>query len=239
MARCPHLGLEDYRTNPFPFPSPSHRCYVSEVGIYVGQQEQQTYCLTKRHTQCSLFVSHPVAEAGADLSLDGIPGVATQEAIVTAPPKKRTEPLLAPETPATRTIPGPQVELKPEEIAPPSPHHEVPATEITAAEPTGGLEPETIPEPMPMTVSKTLRPASTRVFAVLPWAAVGVAGLMLLCVGGIAAQPLADVIVDHGLYALRVSSFWPGALLVLSAASFGGAILLSGLFLWTRRSTAK
>ena len=238
MARCPYLRLEDYRTNPFPFPSPSHRCYVSEVGIYVGQQEQQRCCLTKRHTQCPLFVSHPVAEAGADLSPEVTPGVAAPEALVTALPEKRTEPPRAPDTPVSEATPEPQVELQPEEIAPPLPHQEVAATEIAAAEPTGGVEPGAIPEPMPTTASRIPRPASTRVFAVLPWAAVGVAGLMLLCVGGIAAQPLADVIVDAGLYALSVSSLWPGALLLLSAASFGGAILLSGLFLWTRRSTA-
>jgi hypothetical protein len=57
VARCPHLGLEEYGTTPFPFPSPSHHCYLTTPGLPVGQREQQRYCLSKRYKGCPLYVS--------------------------------------------------------------------------------------------------------------------------------------------------------------------------------------
>jgi hypothetical protein len=91
MPRCPYLGLEQDGTSPFPFPSSSHHCYISEEGIPVGQQEQERYCLTKKYSSCPLFISQPFQEEIADKLPEAVAEEKKPEVVVEPPLKEATE----------------------------------------------------------------------------------------------------------------------------------------------------
>lgn len=135
MAVCPYLLLEEQGSSPFPFPSVSHRCHVTGTGVPVGQREQRTYCLVKRHTLCPFF---PVQEAVA-IELDTI--------LESAPPARAETPTKEPDTIAESLPPAipvtPQIEL---ETIPESPSPTVPAIPSTESPPDLQAVADAVPE---------------------------------------------------------------------------------------------
>ena len=243
MARCPYLSLEEYRTEPFPFPSSSHRCYVSEVRLPIGQQEQERYCLTKKYTSCPLFLSQSVREKPADEPSPPMARPAAPEVTLEPP---REEPVGAPPTqeePVEKPIdvqridrsPEPVVErLLPEKVELPLAQEALPG-EPPPAE-TAGEPPSAVAEPSLSKTPETVGGAPSIAFRVLPWAAAGGLVLTLLCVGVLAVVSAADALPQIHLPSPGLSSLWPGGLLLISAISFMVAILLIALLLWTRSS---
>lgn len=246
MARCPHLGLEEYDTNPFPFPSSSHRCYISSAGLPVGQKEQQTYCLAKRYSSCPLFLSQSIQQRLPTKIPEAIAGEARVELAVEPPPEAPVEPIPAREGPADRSAEvvlteksaEPIVELPPEEKLEPLLSQRVLADQLLAAE-ARAEEPSIVVEPTPSTIPTTGTGAKSVVFRALPWIAAGTVLVTLLCFGSVISVRVVGTSPDISLPSLRLSSLWPGALLLVSVTSFIGAILLIGLFLWTRRFGSK
>jgi len=244
VARCPHLGLEEPGTSPFPFPSPSHHCYVSLPGVTVGQREQRRYCLTRRHTTCPLFPSPPLEETplaatpepalvGADmeeveLSLpqESLVAPKVQERPVNIPRAVRP-PETAPEPVARSAAKEPVTPpIEREMVAEHRPHTGVEAEETSAVE-------EPALDAAPEITAKT----APGLRNVLPWAAAGVAAVALPCIGALAALYVAGPISGISLTTLQPSSLCPGSLLLVSGASFAGAGLLIGLLLWARRGS--
>jgi hypothetical protein len=242
VARCPHLGLEEPGTSPFPFPSPSHHCYVSLPGVTVGQREQRQYCLTRRHTACPLFPSPALEETPLAAALEpAVTGVDMEEVEVSLP----EEPLAArkvqvrpvdipravgpPETPPQSVAPEAVKEPVKPPIEPEMDAERVPTIDVAAEETRLVEEPalHAVPEPTAKTP-----PALRRV---LPWAAAGVAVVALVCIGALVALYVAVPILGVSLTTLQLSSLCPGSLLLVSGASFAGAGLLLGLLLWARR----
>jgi len=242
VARCPHLGLEEPGTSPFPFSSPSHHCYVSLPGVTVGQREQRRYCLTRRHTTCPLFPSPPLEEtplaaapepalAGADM--EEVAVSLTQEPLVAPKVQERPvdipRPVLPPETapePVARAVVKEPVEppIEREIVAEHRPHTGVAAEETRLVE-------EPALDAAPKITAKTA-PGLRRA---LPWAAAGVAVIGFLCIGALAGLYVAGPISAISLTTLQLPSLGPGSLLLVSGASFAGAGLLLGLLLWARR----
>lgn len=242
MARCPHLGLEEPGTSPFPFASPSHHCYVSLPGVTVGQREQRRYCLTRRHTTCPLFPSPPLEETPlaaapepvwlrtdmeeVELSLPQEPLVVpvVQERPVDIPMAVRP-PETPPEPVAREVVKEPvKPQIDGETVA------EHPPRTFVAAEETRAVE-EPALDAAPEITAKTA-PGLRRP---LPWAAAGVAAVALPCIGVLVALYTAGPISGISLTTLQLPSLCPGSLLLLSGASFAGAGLLLGLLLWARR----
>ena len=62
--------------------------------------------------------------------------------------------------------------------------------------------------------------------------------ISLLCVVGVTAVRLVGDVSRAGPSSLELPSLLPGALLLLSVVSFGGATALIGLLLWVRRSAS-
>ena len=238
MARCPHLGLEENSTSPFPFPSSSHHCYVSRPGIPIGQKEQERYCLAKRYSSCPLFLSQSIQQRLPTK----IPEAIAEEARVELP----VGPLPAREGPAdksaevvlTEKSAEPVVKVPPKEKVEPLLSQEMLANELSAAE-ARAEEPSIVVEPAPITIPTTGTGAKSVVFRALPWIAAGTVLVTLLCFGSVISVRVVGTSPDISLPSLRLSSLWPGALLLVSVASFVGAILLIGLFLWTRHSGSK
>ncbi|MGB3903704.1 MAG: hypothetical protein WBB22_02165 [Anaerolineae bacterium] len=213
-------------------------------GLPIGQKEQERYCLTKRYTSCPLFLSQSIQERPAER-------IAMAEAVrreVAAeprlgepmetlpaqegPPDKRAEVVL------TETGPEPAVEVPLKEKIEPLLGQELLANELSAAE-VRAEEPSIVVEPPPSTIPTTGTGAKSVVFRALPWIAAGTVLVTLLCFGAVISVRVVGTSPDISLPSLRLSSLWPGALLLVSVTSFVGAILLIGLFLWTRRSGSK
>ena len=240
MARCPHLGLEEPGTSPFPFPSVSHHCYVSLPGVTVGQREQRRYCLTRRHATCPLFPSPPLDETpqaaapepalvGADMGQ--VEASLPQELLVAPKVQERPVDILR-AVPPRETPPEPVARAAAKEpVKPPIERETVaehPPTICVAEEVTGKVE-EPAPDTSPETALKgpVLR-------GVLPWLAAGVAVLGFLCIGALAGLYVAGPISGISRTTLQLPSLCPGSLLLVSGASFAGAGLLLGLLLWAR-----
>ncbi len=241
MARCPHLGLEEMGSSPFSFPSVSHHCYVSVPGRPAGQREQETYCLTNRHVTCPLFPSPPeeevlvvavpepmpeivepetvertrateaietreVQEPPPDLSVEIIPREAVPEPVVGQP---SVDEIKAPVAEEILVEPGPAVPAATEEsVAMEEPARDVPS------EPTEGITP--------------VRSRS------LPWAVAGVAALALLCFGAVVMGVVVGLASGIDVTTVQLPTLGSSLLLVVSAASFVGAILMLALLLWAR-----
>lgn len=243
MARCPYLSLEEYGTEPFPFPSSSHCCYVSEVRLPIGQQEQERYCLTKKYASCPLFLSQSVQEKLADEPSEPMARPAAPEVAVEPPREEPIEALPTQEEPAGKPIevlridrsPEPVVEQPlPEKVEPPLRQEALPG-EPPPAEAVGE-PPSAVAEPSLSKTPETVGGAPSIALRVLPWAAAGGLVLTLLCVGVLAVVSAAHALPQIHLPSLALSSLWPGALLLISTTSFMVAVLLIGLLLWTRRS---
>ena len=242
MARCPHLRLEEMGSSPFPFPSVSHHCYVSMPGRPASQREQETYCLTKRHTTCPLFPSPPEEEMPVVAVPEAMPESVGPEAVV------RTR---ATDTIETREVqerlPDRSVEILPPEAGP-EPTVEQPSLEEVAAPVTEEIlvepgpavlaateEPSAIVEPSRAVPSEP-PPGITAVrFRGLPWAAAGVAALALLCFGAVVMGVVVGLASGIDISTLQLATPGSSLLLVVSAASFVGAILMLALLLWARR----
>ena len=237
MARCPHLGLEEYRTSPFPFASASHRCYVSLPGVPVGQKEQEKYCLSDNHRSCPLFpfdpfeetpvaAAEPIAQSvGTDApaefreasEVSEAPGVSPLE---TAPPPTGPEAVVS-VPPKEKVTPAAVEKIVPEQAR------------VNEAAP---VEPVVSQEESPEVPSETrTRPVSVRVRRLVP-AAVGAFALLLVCAAAAVvvwfAGPAVST-VDFG--ALQPSSLGPALLLLVSGGSFAVATLLLVLFLLVGR----
>jgi hypothetical protein len=245
VARCPHLGLEEPGTSPFPFPSPSHHCYVSLPGVAVGQREQRRYCLTRRYTSCPLFPSPPLEEPSLAVAAElALTGAGIEEATSSRPP----EPVAGPEE-YERPV-GIPVAVQRPETAPES------VTREAAREPFGpAIEREMIPEQHPRTgaaveeirLAEQPAPVAGHVVVAktapglrraLRWAAAGVAVVALACIGALAALYLTGPLSRISLATLQLPSLGPSSLLLLSGVSFAGAAALLGLLLWSRRGSA-
>ena len=242
MARCPHLWLVEYGESPFPFPSVSHHCYVSLPGRPAAQQEQQKYCLTKRHVTCPLFPSPPEEEILVVAVPEPMPETVEPEAVV------RTR---ATDTIETREVqerlPDRSVEILPPETGP-EPMEEQPSPADVAAP----VPEEILVEPGPAVLAATEEssaivepsravpseppPGITAVrFRGLPWAVAGVAALALLCIGAVVMGVVVGLASGIDISTVQVPSLGSSLLLVVSAASFVGAILLLVLLFLTRR----
>jgi hypothetical protein len=277
VARCPHLGLEEHGTTPFPFPSPSHHCYLTTPALPVGQREQQRYCLSKRYQDCPLYASHfpqetlvarvpettpaslglradvesplrePVEAVEAEeqtrepaaVKATGMretepsapreplaeePVVARQGAGVTEAARDKAAELVTPRLPAEA-----DVEPASEEVAKYPPPQGIPIQQPQVVQAASAAIGTT--EPSTETGARARSPVSKT----LLWTAMGGALLLFLCVGalvvvGIVSSPLG---VD-AVSLLRISSA-PSALLVVSLASFVGAVPLLALLIWVLR----
>jgi len=216
------------------------------VRLPIGQQEQERYCLTKKYTSCPLFLSQSVEEGLPDTTPEPMTRAAGAEVGIEPPAKEGVEALPIQEEPAEQSIEVSGTDIMPEPVgAPPLeekveplPSEEIIASEVPPAEAVGE-QPSTIAEPALFETPETMGRATSIVLRVLPWAAAGALFLTILCVGGVAAIRMAHVLPQIHFPSLRLSSLWPGALLLTSGASFAGAVLLIGLFLWARRSAPK
>jgi len=246
MAQCPHLSLEEYGTTPFPFPSSSHRCYVSEVRLPIGQQEQERYCLTKKYPSCPLFLSQSVREKPADEPSPPMARPARPEVAVEPPREEPVEALPTQEEPVEKPIEVLRIDRSPEPVVkqPLTDKVEPPLRQegLTGEPPpadASGKPPSVVAEPSLSKTPETVGGAPSVAFRVLPWAAAGGLVLTLLCVGVLAVVSAAPSLPQIHPPSLTLSSLWPGGLLLISATSFMVAVLLIGLLLWARRSAPK
>lgn len=270
MPRCPYLSLGEEGTTPFPFSSSSHRCYVSEKRLPIGQREQERYCLTRRYTSCPLFLSQSIQEGLADELSEAV--VEEKPEVVAEPPLKETvQPLPIREALVDDSLKA-VIEERPEVVVEPLPKETVEPLPIQEALVDESLKevmeekPEVVVEPLSAQESPADKVAEAVVerekpsiavaplrgelqqmgpgpmsilFKRLPWVAAGVAFLTLLCVTGVAIYRVLSRPVEIALPSFTLSSLWPGALLLVSAISFAGAVSLAGLFLLTRRLSPK
>jgi len=225
MARCPYLGLEEYRTSPFPFASASHRCYVSMPGVLVEQKEQEKYCLSGHYRSCPVFPVDSFEEMPAVEAVE-IPQPVARNAAGepfpggTAPPLDGPEPVVSvPAREETTPVATEEIEPRSAEV-----------DEVASLEPVVSQEESS--EVPPGTRS---RMESMRVGRLLP-AAIGGVALLLFCAAGAVVVRFAGPAVstvDFG--ALQLSSLGPALLLLLSGGSFAVATLLLVLFLLVGR----
>jgi hypothetical protein len=237
VARCPHLGLEEYGTSPFPFPSPSHHCYLTLPGLPVGQREQQRYCLSKRYEDCPLFLSHYSQDALAARLPEDTPATVGPEAAVESPVREHMEAIVgmagdtgAPEEPmevgAAQTAPEPHIEpASRAEVKPPALQEMPTAEPRVAREGVGVADTAAWPE-------TGARRVGSPVSKALLWTATGGALLLFVCVAGLLLVGAASSALRIDTTSLQVISRAPSALLAVSLASFGCAILLLGLLVW-------
>jgi hypothetical protein len=276
VARCPHLGLEEQGTSPFPFPSPSHHCYLTTPGLPVGQREQQRYCLSKRYQDCPLYASHFGQEKLVARVPETTPASLSPEAGVESPLREPVEAVEAEEQtrePAVKATGMREIEPS----APREPLAEEPlvakegagvteaardkATEIVTSQaaPEPGLEPASMEEverplhreapiqeppvapagevvrgaadPSPATRARARSPVSKT----LLWTALGGALLIFVCVGGLAVVGVTSSSLGIDPASLLHITPAPSALLVVSLASFLGAVPLLALLIWVLR----
>lgn len=232
MARCPHLGLEEHGTSPFPFPSPSHHCYLTMPELPVGQREQKRYCLSKRYQDCPLFLSQ--------YARDVLAATVGPEAAVESPLAEPTEAMVgiaghtgAPEEPAevgvAQTAPEPRVEPASREEVKRSTPQEMPTHEPPAAREGVRLADAAA---WPETGARRVRSPASKA---LLWTASGGALLVFVCVIGLVLVGAASSFLRIDTASPQLMSSAPSLLLAVSLASFGGAILLLGLLLWALR----
>jgi hypothetical protein len=246
VAHCPHLGLEEMEFSPFPFPSVSHHCYATMPGQPADQREQRRYCLTKRYTTCPHFPSPPEEEMLSVTVPEAIPESVEPEAVVRT---RATEVIETREV--QERLPDRSVEILPPETGP-EPLAEQPSFEKAKA----SVADEILVEPEPVAMAAKVQSLATekpardvpskpthRITPVryrgLRWAVAGVAALALLCLGTVVMGVVVGLASGTDISRLQLPTPGSSLLLVVSAASFVGAILLLALFLWARRQAAK
>jgi hypothetical protein len=244
VARCPYLGLEEHGTNPFPFPSPSHHCYLTMPGLPVGQREQQRYCLSKRFEDCPLFLSHHAQEQlGARLpetsgaSVGSAPSVESplgepMDAIMGMAGDTGTPEDIGEESAAQEAL---EPHVKP-------PGGEAVKTAVTREmpiqQPPVAREGVVASDAAPWTETGARRIRSP-VSRALLWTASGAALLVFVCVAGLVLVGAASLLLPIDTASLQAIPRAPSGLLAVSLASFGGAILLLGLLVWALRQGPK
>jgi len=245
MARCPYLSLEEEGTTPFPFSSPSHCCYVSRMGLPIGQQEQDRYCLTKKHTSCPLFLSQSLVEEAADELPEAVVEEEEPEVMVKPPLRERMEPLPTRQRVADEPLQA-VVEEKPEVVVEP-PLKEVaealPTQEALAHKPVEAAVKEgrarVTVGPLLQEAERVGSAAISMALRALPWLVAGAVFLTILCIGGLVIFRVLSSPPEIAFPSFGLPSVSPGLLLLVSVISFAGAVLLIGLFLWTLRATTR
>jgi hypothetical protein len=244
VARCPHLGLEERGTSPFPFPSPSHHCYLTMPGLPIGQREQQRYCLSKMHKDCPLLLSHYAQDLPAARVPETSPATVAPEATVESPLGEPMEAMTGtaghtgtPEEPTevgvAQTATQPHVEpARGEEVNAPV------TREMPIQEPPVAQEGVGVAETAAWSETGARR-VGTPVARALLWTASGVALLLFVCVAGLVLVRAASSSLRIDTVSLQIISRSPSGLLAVSLASFGGASLLLGLLVWTLRQGPK
>jgi hypothetical protein len=241
VARCPFLGLAEMGSNPFPFPSVSHHCYVSMPGRPADQGQQETYCLTDRHAICPLFPSAPEEEVLVEAAPEPVPESLEREAVVKTRATEAIETEEAQEPQPDRSV----------EIFPPGKIPEPAVKQAVVAEVAAPAAKEILAEPEPVAPGATEESvaieeparavpsepppglASVRSRGLLR-AVAGVAALAFLCLGAMVVGIVVGLASGIDISTLRLPT--PGSsLLLVSGVSFAGAVLLLGLLLWARR----
>ena len=148
---------------------------------------------------------------------------------VQEPPPDRSVEIFPPETRPEHMEEQPS----PADVAAPVPEDILvepgPAVLAATEEPSAIVEPSrAVPSEPP--------PGITAVrFRGLPWAAAGVAALALLCFGAVVMGVVVGLASGIDISTLQLATPGSSLLLVVSAASFVGAILMLALLLWARR----
>jgi hypothetical protein len=231
VAHCPFLWLEEYGQTPFPFPSVSHHCYVSSPARPAGQQEQEEYCLTKRHTSCPFFPSPPVEEIVVAVAEPVVEATGAAAAVTSVPQepveKRKTSPLPV-HKPGQVLSPELGPEPVADQVAREAAKQPLPEPVPPGLSPVAQFTPEELvvpPSPAAMTLPTSI----------LPWAVGGAVTLLFLCLGALVAVLLPRLGTGIDLAVLEWPPLWPGALILVSVVSFAGAALLLVLLLWGRR----
>jgi hypothetical protein len=228
--------------SPFPFPSVSHHCYATMPGRPVDQREQRRYCLTNRHTTCPLFPCPPEEELLLVAVPEDMPETAEPEPVVRT---RATEVIETRE--AQDHLPDLPAEIIPPETGP-EPIVEQPSLEEVKA----SVAEEILVEPEPVAMSANVEslvieepardvqsgstPGITLVRSRgLPWAVAGAVALALLCLGTVVMGVVVGLASGTDISRLQLPTPGSSLLLVVSAASFVGAILMLALLLWARR----
>jgi len=187
-----------------------------------------------------------IEERLADKPVEAVVKDEKPEPVVEAPLKERVEPLPIREGLVDKPVEA-LVEEKLEVVveAPlkerlePLPIEEGLADKVpkTVAE---GEKPQIVMKPSVKETQKTGPRAISVVFKALPWIGAGVVFLTLLCVSGVIVFRVLTSPPEIAFPSFSgLPSLWPGALLLVSVISFAGAVLLLGLFLWTRRAITR
>ncbi|ABQ90982.1 GerMN domain-containing protein [Roseiflexus sp. RS-1] len=72
---CPYLGLKQNRAIRFSSPTPEHRCYVGGEPVEIPV-DQSTFCLSRNHVQCPLYMGLTIPSTPATISPAGAATVA-------------------------------------------------------------------------------------------------------------------------------------------------------------------
>ena len=173
---------------------------------------------------------------------EAMPENTGSEAVVAA---SATEPMEAQEV--QEPLPDRSVEILPPETGPepiveqPSPADvAAPVPEEILVEPGPAVlaateESSAIVEPardVPSEPTPGITPVRSRG---LPWAVAGVAALALLCIGAVITGVVVGLASGIDITTIQLPTPGSSLLLVVSAASFVGAILMLALLLWARR----
>ncbi len=67
---CPYLGLKQNRAIRFSSPTPEHRCYVGGEPVEIPV-DQSTFCLSRNHVQCPLYMGLTIPSTPATISPSG------------------------------------------------------------------------------------------------------------------------------------------------------------------------
>jgi spore germination protein GerM len=72
---CPYLGLKQNRAIRFSSPTPEHRCYVGGEPVEIPV-DQSTFCLSRNHVQCPLYMGLTIPSTPATISPAGAATIA-------------------------------------------------------------------------------------------------------------------------------------------------------------------
>jgi len=72
---CPYLGLKQNRAIRFSSPTPEHRCYVGGEPVEIPV-DQSTFCLSRNHVQCPLYMGLTIPSTPATISPSGAATIA-------------------------------------------------------------------------------------------------------------------------------------------------------------------
>jgi len=211
-------------------------------GRPAGQREQETYCLTNRHVTCPLFPTPPEEDILVVAVPEPVPEGVEPEAVVAASAPEPMEPQEVQEPLPDRSVEIIPPETRPEPIEeqPSLEEAEAPVPEEILVEtgptvPAATEESVAIEEPARDVPSEATPGIAPVRFRSLSWAVAGIAALALLCFGAVVMGVVVGLASGIDVSTLRLPTPGSSLLLVVSAASFVGAILMLALLLWARR----